>query len=142
MGKFWDTTKFLVVKGVGLFGDGYLNITIGLVVPMIGYVYYKDDKGSVPTLSQDAIKGGLSIGMIIGQLGFGLFGDALGRHKIYGKELLFTIVGTLLVICMPPKLSHEGVVAWMTTFRVLTGVGIGGGESRRLYGGYEELPTH
>jgi len=39
--------------------------------------------------------------MILGQLLFGLFGDALGRHKVYGKELILTIFGTLLVIVAP-----------------------------------------
>lgn len=66
--------------------------------------------------------------MICGQLFFGLFGDALGRHKVYGKELIFTIIGTLLLICAPPHLSHEGIVAWMAVFRVMTGMGTGGGE--------------
>lgn len=51
--------------------------------------------------------------MILGQLGFGLFGDALGRHKVYGKELILTIVGTLLVITAPTYLSHSGIVAWL-----------------------------
>jgi len=76
MGRFWHTVKFLLVAGAGLFGDGYLNITIGLVVPMIGYLYYEDEKNSVPTLPADVIKAGLSIGMIVGQLTFGLLGDA------------------------------------------------------------------
>ncbi len=51
--------------------------------------------------------------MIVGQLALGLFGDALGRHKVYGKELIFTIIGTLLVITAPPRLSHSGIVAWL-----------------------------
>ena len=76
MGKILDNVKFLLIAGSGLFGDGYLNITIGLVVPMIGYLYYEDKKKTVPTLPADIIKAGLSIGMIVGQLTFGLFGDA------------------------------------------------------------------
>lgn len=128
MGKIVDNLKFLAVAGVGLFGDGYLNISIGLVVPIIGYIYYRDEDSDVPTVPSDVIKGGLSLGMIIGQLGFGLFGDALGRHKIYGKELILTIFGTLLLIVVPPHLGHGGVVAWLTAFRVVTGLGIGGGE--------------
>ena len=127
MGRLWDKLKFLAIAGVGLFGDGYLNITIGLVVPMIGYLYYADDGSAVPTVPSDVIKGGLSLGMIVGQLSFGLFGDALGRHKIYGKELILTIFGTLMVIVAPPKLSHSGIVAWLSVFRVVTGFGIGGG---------------
>lgn len=61
MGKFWDFVKFYSIAGVGLFGDGYLNITIGLVVPMIGYLYYKDEKNKVPTVPSDVIKGSLSV---------------------------------------------------------------------------------
>ncbi|ORX35290.1 major facilitator superfamily domain-containing protein [Kockovaella imperatae] len=118
--------RFVAIAGVGLFLDGYLNIVIGLVVPMLGYIYFPPH-GSVPAIKGDEMKGGLSVGMVIGQLGFGLFGDALGRHKVYGKELLFTIVGTLLVVLVPWKgISQEGVVAWITCFRVLTGFGIGG----------------
>lgn len=66
--------------------------------------------------------------MIVGQLGFGLFGDALGRHKVYGKELMLTIFGTLMLIVAPTGLSHSGVVAWLAVFRIVTGFGIGGGE--------------
>lgn len=126
MSKLWSNVKFLAIAGVGLFADGYLNISIGLVVPMIGYVYYQDNDGKVPTVSSDVIKGGLAIGMIMGQLFFGLFGDALGRHKVYGKELVLTIFGTLMLIVVPPHLDHAGVVGWMTVFRIITGMGVGG----------------
>jgi PHS family inorganic phosphate transporter-like MFS transporter len=140
--------KFLATAGVGLFADGYLNLSIGLgkllisangilepyshlliVVPMLGYIYFKDNKNSMSVKNSDEIKGSLSLGMIAGQLGFGLLGDAIGRHNVYGRELIITIFGTLLCILLPWKgLSHTGVVAWMSAFRVLTGFGIGGGE--------------
>ncbi|KAK7892529.1 hypothetical protein LTR67_007626 [Exophiala xenobiotica] len=125
--SYFSKLKFLLVAGVGLFGDGYLNISIGLVVPMLGYLYFEDDKNKIPTFSGDLIKAGLAIGMVCGQLGFGIFGDALGRHRIYGKELIVTIFGTLMVILMPwGHISHQGVLAWMTVFRIVTGFGIGG----------------
>jgi PHS family inorganic phosphate transporter-like MFS transporter len=99
--SLWSKLKFLVVTSVGLYSDGYLNITIGLVVPMLGYIYFQDEKSNVPTVPSDAIKGSLSLGMIVGQLLFGVFGDALGRHTVYGKELVVTIFGTLMVILYP-----------------------------------------
>ena len=99
---------------------------------MIGDLYF--EKGSVPAISGDEIKGALSIGMVVGQLGFGLFGDALGRHKVYGKELIMTIFGTLMVVLLPWKgLSSTGVVAWLAVWRVVTGFGIGGGAYSRLF---------
>ncbi|KAL6251428.1 hypothetical protein RBB50_001637 [Rhinocladiella similis] len=125
--SYFSKLKFLIVAGVGLFGDGYLNISIGLVVPMIGYLYFDDEKNKIPTISGDLIKSGLAIGMVCGQVGFGVFGDALGRHRIYGKELMLTIFGTLMVILMPwGHISHESVLAWMTVFRIVTGFGTGG----------------
>lgn len=105
-------------------------LTDDAVVPMLGYLYFDDNKGKVPTVSGDIIKASLSMGMICGQILFGLFGDALGRHRIYGKELILTLTGTMLVILMPwGDFSHSSVVAWMSVFRVLTGFGTGGGQS-------------
>lgn len=96
---------------------------------MIGYIYFKDNKGSVPAIQGDEIKGSFNIGMIAGQLMFGTLGDALGRHRVYGKECLFAIFGTLMVILLPWRgLSHTGVVAWLSVFRCMTGMGTGGGE--------------
>lgn len=95
---------------------------------MIGYLYFPDNKSKVPVVCGDVIKGSLSLGMICGQILFGLFGDALGRHRIYGKELMLTLTGTMLVILLPwGKISHDSVVAWLAVFRVVTGFGTGGG---------------
>lgn len=99
---------------------------------MIGYSYW--DGGSIPTLQQDLIKAGLSIGMIGGMLTFGIFGDALGRHKVYGKELAFTLLGTLMIVLTPWKnFSRQSVIAWTTFWRVFTGFGIGGGTLHASY---------
>lgn len=95
---------------------------------MIGYIYFKDHKGSVPPVQGDEIKGSFSIGMIAGQLAFGTLGDAVGRHRVYGKECLFAIFGTLFVVLLPwHGLSETGVVAWLSVFRCVTGMGTGGG---------------
>ncbi|KAJ6043939.1 uncharacterized protein N7446_002135 [Penicillium canescens] len=116
--------RFVVTAGVGFFADGYLNLTIGLVVPILGYLYFQD--GKVPAVDSDIIKGGLSLGMVAGQLLFGVLSDVLGRHTVYGKELLLTMLGTLMVILLPWKgMSAQSVTAWVAVFRVLTGVGIG-----------------
>ncbi|KAJ6007755.1 hypothetical protein N7540_011731 [Penicillium herquei] len=116
--------RFMITAGVGFFADGYLNLTIGLVVPILGYLYFPD--GKVSTVDSDVIKGGLSLGMVVGQLLFGILSDAWGRKKVYGKELLLTIFGTLLVILLPWKgMSTQSITAWVTIFRVVTGIGIG-----------------
>lgn len=100
------------------------------MVPVLGYLYFQKDGDSskVPPVNSDIMKGGLSLGMIVGQLLFGLLGDACGRHAVYGKELMVTLLGTLLVILLPWNgLSNQDITAWVSVFRVLTGVGIGAG---------------
>lgn len=78
---------------------------------MLGFIYFKDNKNALPVRNSDEIKGSLSLGMICGQILFGLLGDAIGRHRIYGKELILTMVGTLMCILLPWKgLSHTGIV--------------------------------
>jgi PHS family inorganic phosphate transporter-like MFS transporter len=57
----------------------------------------------------------IGIGMIFGQISFGLLGDTLGRHSVYGRELIVTTIGTLFCILLPWKgISHTGVIAWMS----------------------------
>ena len=147
MPSLLDKVKFLCVAGVGLFSDGYLNLTIGLglwiirsnmslfvtnsfaVVPMLGYLYWQDQGGEIPTVQSDIMKGTLNVGMAVGQLLFGVLGDALGRHKVYGKELLITLFGTLMVILLPwNNFDKQSIVAWIACFRVVTGIGIGAGQ--------------
>ncbi|KAL4897664.1 major facilitator superfamily domain-containing protein [Aspergillus ambiguus] len=131
--------KFLAIAGTGFFTDGYINLTIGLdsshstahgnrmltfaVVPMLGYLYFETNDLSVPSAQSYIMKGGLGLGMIVGQILFGVLGDACGRHAVYGKELIITLCGTLLVILLPWNgMSAQGITAWIAVFRVLTGV--------------------
>jgi len=52
--------------------------SINLVMPMIGHIYYPD-KGTVPHEYAVAINIATLGGSILGQLGFGLAGDWLGK---------------------------------------------------------------
>lgn len=82
----------------------------------------------MPHADSDIMKGSLSLGMIVGQVGLGLLGDAWGRRAIYGKELIVTLFGTLMVILLPWKtLSPQSITIWISVARVITGIGIGAG---------------
>ncbi|KAJ5944369.1 hypothetical protein N7516_004537 [Penicillium verrucosum] len=60
---------------------------------------------------------------------FGVLSDVWGRHIIYGKELLLTLFGTLMVVLLPwNRMSAQSVTAWISIFRVVTRVGIGAAE--------------
>ncbi|BCS21077.1 inorganic phosphate transporter Pho84 [Aspergillus puulaauensis] len=126
MASLSQKLKFLAIAGAGFFTDGYINLTIGLVVPVLGYLYFQEDDSEVPSVNSDIMKGGLSLGMIVGQVLFGLLSDTWGRQAVYGKELMVTLLGTLLVILLPWNgFSIQDITAWISVFRVLTGVGIG-----------------
>lgn len=143
MASLSQKIKFLAIAGAGFFTDGYINLTIGLgtlqsgkyrhqltltVVPVLGYLYFQENDSEVPSVNSDIMKGGLSLGMIVGQVLFGLLSDTWGRQAVYGRELMVTLLGTLLVILLPWNgFSTQDITAWISIFRVLTGVGIGAG---------------
>ncbi|KAJ6442371.1 inorganic phosphate transporter (predicted) [Purpureocillium lavendulum] len=130
MTTFWQKAKFTAVAGAGFFTDGYINLTIGLVVPVLGYLYFEEDGSSVPASNSDIMKGSLSLGMIVGQIGFGLLGDTWGRRAVYGKELIVTLFGTLMVVLLPWKdFSPQAVTTWISVFRVVSGIGVGAASS-------------
>jgi len=59
--------------------------SINLVMPMIGQIYYPD-KGTVPHEYAVAINIATLGGSILGQLGFGLAGDWLGKAVYNDRE--------------------------------------------------------
>lgn len=66
------------------------------------------------------------MGCIVGQIGFGLLGDIYGRRRVWPAGLCVTIIGTVLIIAAPLSLGAKGVFTWITIWRVIMGIGIGG----------------
>jgi len=67
---------------------------------MLGVVFWhsaKSKPGIIPVNSDTAIKVATSGGTVLGQVGFGILADLLGRKKMYGLELILIIVATLAV---------------------------------------------
>jgi PHS family inorganic phosphate transporter-like MFS transporter len=64
-------------------------------------------------------------GTVIGQFGFGILADIVGRKKMYGLELILIIVATLAqsLSSSSPGMNIVGVLIF---WRVLMGIGIGG----------------
>lgn len=91
---------------------------------MLGIVYYPG-VGKMPTTSDSAIKLSTSAGTVIGQLGFGMLADIVGRKKMYGLELIVIIFATLgqALSSNSPGMNIVGLIIF---WRVLMGVGIGG----------------
>jgi len=122
--------KVLAIASTGFFVDAYDLFIINIIVPILNVVYTGHLSGSITgiPLSGGLLKAGTNIGCVIGQVGFGFAGDYFGRGKVYGKELAVTILGTILFISCPSpgSLSINGVFTYLTCFRILMGIGIGG----------------
>ncbi|KAE8230218.1 hypothetical protein CF326_g4783 [Tilletia indica] len=135
MGLSIGEVKLLLIAGVGYLLDAYDLFVINLIALIVPYVY------SVPAncnpanppcdgaldwgLNGGVFKASANIGNVLGQVIFGLLGDKLGRTGVYGKELILVIVAVILTISAPDYLGR-GVTYWITAFRIVMGVGIGG----------------
>jgi MFS transporter, PHS family, inorganic phosphate transporter len=98
---------------------------------MLGTVYWQDNAdspGAIPESADTSIKVATSAGTVVGQLGFGWLADMVGRKKMYGLELIIIIFATLAqsLTADGPALSIVGALVF---WRVLMGIGIGGGKS-------------
>lgn len=67
-----------------------------------------------------------SFGTLVGQLLFGYMGDALGRKKVYGSELIIIIISTINCATSASAVRGVGVLGFLSFWRFFLGVGIGG----------------
>ncbi|KAF2663459.1 phosphate permease [Microthyrium microscopicum] len=122
----WYHVRACVVAGIGFFTDAYDLFAIGLVTNLLGIVYFQhSNKGKIPSEVDTAIKISTSAGTVIGQVGFGIMADIVGRKKMYGLELMVIIFATLAqaLSAASPAISITGIIIF---WRVIMGIGIGG----------------
>jgi PHS family inorganic phosphate transporter-like MFS transporter len=117
--------RAILVAGTGFFTDSYDIFCVSLLTIMLGIVYKHDNKGTLTTQQDTAIKLATSAGTVIGQFGFGTLADIVGRKKMYGLELILIIVATLAQSLVGPG-PGTSVVGLIIFWRVLMGIGIGG----------------
>ncbi|KAL4080531.1 major facilitator superfamily domain-containing protein [Scleroderma citrinum] len=117
--------KLLGIAGVGFFLDAYDLFIINPVSTMLQYRLYGGK--SLPNDLQGLLKAAANIGSVIGQFGFGYCADAFGRKAVYGKELMLIIFATIMCISCPTgDLSPRNSLIWLTMFRIILGIGVGG----------------
>ena len=63
-----------------------------MVLPILEIVYWQNN---LPAFQETAINFATLVGIIIGQLVFGILADRYGRKKMYGFELLIVIVASV-----------------------------------------------
>ncbi|KAG7895702.1 hypothetical protein KL925_000410 [Ogataea polymorpha] len=118
----WYHVRAVMVAGVGFLTDAYDIFAINLGISMMTYVYWG---GSMPASTNTLLKVSTSVGTVIGQFGFGLLADLVGRKKIYGTELIIMIVATVLQ-CTLGESKAISFPAILTFYRIVQGIGIGG----------------
>ncbi|KAF2470424.1 MFS transporter [Lindgomyces ingoldianus] len=124
----WYHVRAIVVAGIGFFTDAYDLFAVNMVTSMLGVVFWHNahsSPGKIPTKADTAIKVSTSTGTVIGQVGFGILADIVGRKKMYGLELILIIFATVAqaLSANSPAASIVGVIVF---WRVLMGIGIGG----------------
>lgn len=124
----WYHIRCIIVAGIGFFTDAYDLFAVNMVTSMLGVVFWQNathSPGKIPAHADTAIKVSTSTGTVIGQVGFGILADIVGRKKMYGLELILIIFATVAqaVSANSPACSIVGVIVF---WRVLMGIGIGG----------------
>ena len=90
---------------------------------MLAAVYWE---GAMPSQFQLGLNVATLCGSMLGQVTFGVLADLYGRRKMYGLELIVTIVGCLGFAMSSPGVNNSmSMIGWLVFFRLLTGVGIG-----------------
>ena len=114
----WYHVRAVVVAGIGFFTDAYDIFAVGLITNMLGVVYFNN---AIPTTADTAIKVATSGGTVLGQVGFGILADIVGRKRMYGLELIIIIFATLAqaVSAASPGITIVGVVIF---WRVIMGI--------------------
>ncbi|KAJ3066968.1 hypothetical protein HDU98_009786 [Podochytrium sp. JEL0797] len=72
------------------------------------------------------MKASTNWGNLVGQVGFGILGDKLGRKKMYGVELIIMIVCTLGSTLSASMVNGWSVLTVLSIWRFFLGIGIGG----------------
>ncbi|QNP95240.1 YALIA101S15e00716g1_1 [Yarrowia lipolytica] len=124
----WEHIRAITVAGVGFMTDAYDIFAINLGITMLGYVYWGqtiNGPGKPPTSTATLLKVSTSVGTVIGQFGFGILADIVGRKRIYGSELML-MIGATISQCMAGHSEAINFVAVLTFWRIVMGIGIGG----------------
>ncbi|KAJ5090867.1 hypothetical protein N7532_009551 [Penicillium argentinense] len=113
----------VLVAGLGFFLDGYTLFASNMALPMVSYVYWKDEVSSIRlTCINIATLAGTLFGMVL----FGFLADKIGRKKMYGVELVLLITATIgVVMSSDGQNGSMNVYAWLIWWRVCVGIGVG-----------------
>jgi MFS family permease len=114
----------IITTGAGLFSDGYVNNSIGVVSTCLTILYPEEYANS------NAIRNVTSIafaGTVLGQLAFGYISDYYSRRQAMLWGTIILIVMTILCagVWGKDKYDISGMLIALTVYRFFLGIGIG-----------------
>jgi AAHS family 4-hydroxybenzoate transporter-like MFS transporter len=120
---FWVPFGITVMMMIIMATDGYDLFLMGQVGPALTAEW------QITSAMLGSINTAGLLGMAIGSVGLGWLGDRIGRKRSYFTCLFFLFVGSLL--CWQAARTGtagtaEGSLRWMTIWRFVTGLGMGG----------------
>ncbi len=120
---FWVPFGITIMMMIIMATDGYDLFLMGQVGPALMAEW------DVASAMLGSINTAGLLGMAIGSVGLGWLGDRIGRKRSYFTCLFFLFVGSVLcwnVARSGTPDSAEESLYWMTIWRFLTGLGMGG----------------
>ncbi|KAF3917136.1 hypothetical protein ABW20_dc0108134 [Dactylellina cionopaga] len=120
----WQVLMPVIVCGSGLFSDGYLNGIIGTVNTILGRLYGDEYKNSP---AQSNVSSIAFAGTIIGMLAFGWISDNYSRKfGMVASTAILIVFAALCAGAYGAGGTVGGLLAALTAYRFLLGIGIGG----------------
>ena len=114
----------LAIVGIGFFSDAYNVFAVNLMLPLLARIYWND---RLPTGFDSLLTYASLVGAFVGQILFTFLADKYGRQKIYGVELIVTVVATLGLSMGSWEDRGLPILSWLIAWRFIMAVGIGAG---------------
>mmetsp|Transcript_12612 Transcript_12612/g.20545 ORF Transcript_12612/g.20545 Transcript_12612/m.20545 type:complete len:362 (-) Transcript_12612:228-1313(-) len=115
--------RIVLTSGSGFFTDSYDLFSIGLIIPILEYLYY--DTHKMPDWEKGVLAGISLVGTLCGQLIFGFLGDILGRKRAFILSSTLIMLASLGSALAYP-IGSASIMVLLILWRGILGVGIGG----------------
>ncbi|ORY08779.1 major facilitator superfamily domain-containing protein [Clohesyomyces aquaticus] len=114
----------VLTAGAGFFTGAYDVYAVNTVVPLLSIVYWN---GKMPPKIQLTISMATLIGILFGQVAFGIMGDRYGRKKMFYRLLAGLIIGTIIFALISRGAQHSlNILSLIIFWRIWTGFFLGG----------------
>jgi PHS family inorganic phosphate transporter-like MFS transporter len=120
--------QVILVAASGFLTDSYNLFATNVILPALAFIYWPSRTDSH---NESLINILTLVGSIVGQVGFGMLADRLGRQRLYGLELIIVTVATLGLaqsgygVLVADGRSSMDFLSWTLFWRFVMGIGIG-----------------